>query len=51
MLLTRPEYLDVHTAAAIEANKADITTVTYFGGTGALPESLRGQVADILWAD
>ena len=44
MLLTRPTALDPFTQAALTANKADITTVTFFGGTGALPETVRNDV-------
>ncbi|MDP2300133.1 MAG: cell wall-binding repeat-containing protein, partial [Actinomycetota bacterium] len=48
MLLTRPTALDPYTRAALVANKADITTVTFFGGTGALPQPVRDAVADAL---
>jgi VCBS repeat-containing protein len=48
MLLTRPTALDPYTRAALVANKADITTVTFFGGTGALPQLVRDAVADAL---
>ena len=44
MLLTRPTALDSYTQAALVANKADITTVTFFGGTGALPQLVRDAV-------
>ncbi len=48
MLLTRPTALDPYTRAALVANKAGITTVTFFGGTGALPQAVRDAVLDAL---
>ncbi|MBN2840597.1 MAG: cell wall-binding repeat-containing protein, partial [Coriobacteriia bacterium] len=48
MLLTRPDALNTYTSAALSAHKADITTVTFFGGLGALPQVVRDQVSDAL---
>ncbi|PKQ29220.1 MAG: hypothetical protein CVT60_06480, partial [Actinobacteria bacterium HGW-Actinobacteria-10] len=48
MLLTPPTALDDHTAAAITAHKAEISSVTYFGGTNALPQELRDEIAELL---
>ncbi len=48
MLLTTPDKLDAYPAAALTANKAEITTVTFFGGTGALPQVVRDQVGAAL---
>ena len=48
MLLTRPTALDPYTRAALVANKSHITTVTFFGGTGALPQPVRDAVTDAL---
>ncbi len=45
MLLTLSDRLDSATAAALSANKADISTVTFFGGTGAVSQGVRDSVA------
>jgi len=48
MLLTRPTSLNAVTAGALGANKAAIDTVTYFGGTGAVTQTVRDQVTAVL---
>lgn len=48
MLLTGPTALNSRTGAALTAHKADITTVTFFGGTKALPSVVRDQVGAAL---
>ncbi|MDP2233268.1 MAG: cell wall-binding repeat-containing protein, partial [Actinomycetota bacterium] len=48
MLLTKPDALDPYTSAALTAHKADITTVTFFGGLGALPQVVRDAVSAAL---
>ena len=48
MLLTKPEALNGYTKAALTAHRDEITTVTYFGGVGALPQVVRDQVEDAL---
>jgi len=48
MLLTKSDSLDPYTAEALSAYKGDITTVTFFGGLGALPQHVRDDVADAL---
>lgn len=48
MLLTKSDALDPFTAAALSAHKTDITSVTFFGGLGALPQTVRDQVSAAL---
>ncbi len=48
MLLTRAAALHVDTETCLDAQKADITTVTYLGGTGALSTTVRAEVAGVL---
>lgn len=48
MLLTKPDALNAYTSAALAAHEADISTVTFFGGLGALPQVVRDQVATAL---
>ncbi len=48
LLLTPPESLSAYTSASLEANKADIATVTFFGGSDAISRTVRDAVAEIL---
>jgi uncharacterized surface protein with fasciclin (FAS1) repeats/putative cell wall-binding protein len=48
MLLTTPTSLHPSTAAALTMHKDEITTVTYFGGTGAVSQAVRNAIALIL---
>lgn len=44
MLLTPPESLNPDTKAALETNRKAVSSVTFFGGTGAVSDSVRTQV-------
>ena len=48
MLLTTPDVLDAHAEAALEANKADIEAVRFFGGSSALSTAVEARVKTIL---
>lgn len=48
MLLTKPDELNGYTRSALTVHQAGITTVTFFGGTGALPQVVRDEVAAAL---
>jgi len=48
MLLTPSEYLDSTTAAGIAAHKIEIGSVVFVGGSGAVSENVRTQVANLL---
>lgn len=48
MLLTTPDVLNTHTGAALDANKAEIQAVRFFGGTGALSAAVASAVSTIL---
>ncbi|MDP2233554.1 MAG: cell wall-binding repeat-containing protein, partial [Actinomycetota bacterium] len=48
MLLTKSDALNTYTSAALSTHKADIATVTFFGGLGALPQVVRDQVSGAL---
>ncbi|MDO8879599.1 MAG: cell wall-binding repeat-containing protein [Coriobacteriia bacterium] len=48
MLLTRPTLLDAYTAAALAAHKAEIDSVTFFGGANAVTQGVRDEVAAVL---
>lgn len=48
MLLTPATTLGQDARAAIVANKAEIRTVTFLGGTGAVSEDVRAAVAQLL---
>ncbi|MHB9002858.1 MAG: tandem-95 repeat protein, partial [Coriobacteriia bacterium] len=48
MLLTRPTALDGYAASALAAHNAEITTVTYFGGTNVLSSALRDSVESLV---
>jgi putative cell wall-binding protein len=48
MLLTRSAALDPYAQAALVANKADIATVVYYGGSVAVSQAVRNAVAAAL---
>jgi putative cell wall-binding protein len=48
MLLTTPTVLQTNTASALAAHKAQITTVTFFGGTNAVTQIVRDAVANAI---
>ncbi len=48
MLLTRPALLDPQTGAALAAHKAEIDSVTFFGGVNAVTQSVRDAIAAVL---
>lgn len=48
MLLITPDALNAHAGAALDANKAEIETARFFGGTGALSVTLENAVKAIL---
>jgi putative cell wall-binding protein len=48
MLLTTPDKLDDYTKTALTANKAEIATVRFFGGTSALSSAVETAVKTAL---
>ncbi|MDZ4166682.1 MAG: cell wall-binding repeat-containing protein, partial [Coriobacteriia bacterium] len=48
MLLTRPALLDAHTAAALSVHRAEIDSVTFFGGVNAVTQSVRDAIVAVL---
>jgi len=48
MVLTLPTSLRAETQAALSANAADIDTVTFFGGTGAVSDAVRTAVLNLV---
>ncbi|MBN2839776.1 MAG: cell wall-binding repeat-containing protein [Coriobacteriia bacterium] len=48
MLLTTPTTLQANTASALAAHKAQITAVTFFGGTNAVTQIVRDAVANAI---
>lgn len=48
MLLTTPAALHADTSSVLAAHKAQITTVTFFGGTSAVTQAVRDAVANVI---
>jgi hypothetical protein len=48
MLLTRSDVLSTPTSAALVAHKSSISTVTFFGGVGAVSPAVRTAVGNVL---
>ena len=48
MLLTRPDLLSPATATMLSSNKAEIGTVTFFGGANAVSPAVRASVDQML---
>lgn len=48
LVLTTPDVLDDYAGEALDANKAEIDTVRFFGGTGALSATVASAVNAIL---
>ena len=48
IVLTTPDVLNEHAGTALDANKAEIETVRFFGGTGALSATVENAVKTIL---
>lgn len=51
MLLTKSSELNTDVEATLSTNKASITTVTFFGGTNAVQQTVRDAVVAALAAD
>lgn len=48
MLLTPPDSLDPYAAVALKAHKSAISSVTFYGGTGAVSNGVRSAVSKAL---
>jgi len=49
MLLTPGDYLHADPQACLQDNRDYITSIKYFGGTGAVSQTVRDEVTGILY--